>query len=108
MVEVFTCVSVASSSLKWKISTGIHTNNRTHAKDLRDLAKVRLPGRDRLFLTLCVKASRDYISITPLDQLPLNICHGPAIKSILVDGSTCMSLVQFTMSIDLLQRARID
>ena len=99
IVETAMCVFVAIPFLKQKVSAGLYAGDRAHPKNLKNLVEVQLPGRDRLFVVLRVKQSRDRIPFAPLDQLPLNICHSPAIGRTLVDGSKCMSLVRLTMSI---------
>jgi hypothetical protein len=73
--------SVLVASALWEpgVNNGRHSNNRTHVKDLKNLVEVRSPGRDRLSILLRAETSKDHIPFTPLDELLLNICHGPAI-----------------------------
>jgi hypothetical protein len=64
-----------------------HLSNRTHAKDLKNPIEVQPPGGNHLLVVLRVKSSRYHTPFAPLDQLPLDICHRPAIESISVNGS---------------------
>jgi hypothetical protein len=77
---------VASSLWNRKVSNGLHSSDRAHFEDLKNLVEVRPPGGDPLFITLRVETSRDHIPFTPLDELPLNIRHSPGIESSLVGG----------------------
>ena len=82
IVETIAFPLFASSFWNRKVSNLLHSNNRTHIKDLKNLIKVQLPCGNRLLVALGAKASRDRIPFTPLDQPPLNLCYGPAIESI--------------------------
>jgi hypothetical protein len=80
VVETATLALVASSFWNREVSTGRYRNDRTHGEDLKDIVEVQLPGGDRLFVVLHVEVSRDYIPFTPLDELLVNVCHGPTIE----------------------------
>jgi len=101
-------VFVAGSFWNRKVSTSLYRKDRTHVEDLKDLVEVQLPGGDRLLVVLRAEVPRDRIPFIPLDQLLLNVCHGPKIESILVDGSRCMFLARLTTSIDLSHHTRTD
>ena len=47
---------------------------------MKDPIEVQPPGRDRLLIVLGVEESRDRISFTPLDDVPLDLGHSPAIE----------------------------
>jgi len=49
---------------------------------MKDPIEVQSPGRDRLFVVLRVEHLREPISLTPPDDVLLNISHGPAIRSL--------------------------
>ena len=59
-------------------------------------------------LSLSVETPGDRIPFTPLDELPLNICYGPAIESDTTDGWGCVSLVRLTHTTDLLHHTWTD
>jgi hypothetical protein len=77
---------IASSPWNRKVINGFHSSDRAHLEDLENLVEVRPPGGDPLYITLRVETSRDHTPFTPLDELPLNIRHGPGIDSSLVGG----------------------
>ena len=54
----------------------------THIEDEKDPVEVQPPGCDRLFIVLRVEKSRDRISFAPLDDIPLDLSHSPAIASL--------------------------
>lgn len=80
----------------------------THVKDLKNPAEVRPPGDDPLLVLPRVKKSRDGIPFAPLDKLPLNLCHGPTIESILLNNSKRVSPVQLTPLAGLSHPAQTD
>jgi len=86
-------VLIASSFWNRKVSDGHHPSDRTHLEDLKDLVEVQPPGSNHLFVVIPVEKSRDRIPFTPLDELLVNIYHGPVIEGTLADGSRYMSLV---------------
>ena len=91
-------VTIAGSFLERKVSTSFHSSDRTHAEDLKNPVEVRFPGADLLFILPRVKVARDCAPLTPLVQLPLNLCYGPAIDGVSTDGSVCAEPVRLTMS----------
>jgi hypothetical protein len=50
-----------------------HNEGRTHVKDEKNLAEVRLPGRDYFLVVLCVDESRYRVSFTLLDDSLLDL-----------------------------------
>lgn len=80
----------------------------THVKDLKNPVEVRPPGDDPLLVLPRVKKSRDGIQFAPLDKLPLNLCHGPTIESILLNNSKRVSPVQLTPLAGLSHPAQTD
>ena len=107
IVEVVAFLSTASSFWDWKVSSLLHSNDSTYIKDLENTVEVHLPIGYRLSVAPRVKASRDCIPLTPLDQPSSNVRHGPAIESILMASSKFMSPVQLTMPIDLSPQTRV-
>jgi hypothetical protein len=63
-----------------EVSTGRYRNDRTHGEDLEDIVEVQLPGGDLLFVVLNAEVSRDCTPFAPLDQLPVDVHHGPTIE----------------------------
>ena len=59
-----------------------YINNGTHVEDMKDPVEVQPPGRDRFLIILGVESSRDHIPFTPLDDVPLDLGHGPAIEKL--------------------------
>ena len=55
-------------------------SGRTHLKDMKNPVQVQPPSSDRLIVVLPVETSRDRISFTPLDDVPLDLGHSPAIE----------------------------
>ena len=107
-VEVAVFVFIASSFWKRKVNDGHHSDSRTHIKDPKHIVEVQPPGGDRLLILLRVETPRNRVLFAPLDQLPLNICHRPAIEIILVGDSRCISLVPLTPPMHLSYRTRAD
>ena len=66
--------------LNWTSLATSGKTDRTYIEDVKDPIEVQLPGSDRLFVVLCVKESRDRISFTLLDDLPLNLADSPVIE----------------------------
>ena len=58
----------------------INRSDRTHVKDTKNPVQVRPPSSDRLIVVLLVETSRDRISFTPLDDVPLDLGYSPAIE----------------------------
>ena len=58
---------------------------------MKNLVQVQPPGSDRLIVVLLVETSRDRISFTPLDDVPLDLGYSPAIESS-VSKSPCLSV----------------
>jgi hypothetical protein len=63
---------------------------------MKDPVEVRPPGGDRLFVALRMEKSRDRISFTPLDDLPLDLCHSPAIETTVSKSCTKSVFAGFT------------
>jgi len=89
-----------------EVSNGHHLSDRTHVKDLKSILEAQPPAGDRLLIFLRVETPRDRIDSTPLDKFPLNICHGPAIGGIIIDGLRYKSLIQLTSTADLSHHTR--
>ena len=53
----------------------------THVEHMKDLVEFQPPGDNCHFIVLRVEISRDYVPFTPLDDVPLNLGHNPAIES---------------------------
>ena len=49
---------------------------------MKDPIEVQPPGRDRFLIVLGVESSRDHVPFSPLDDVPLNPGHGPAIEKL--------------------------
>jgi hypothetical protein len=107
-----TAASVVTVSAFWEreVSSGHHSSDRTYVQDLKNVFEVQPPGGDRLFIFLRAETLRDRIPFTPLDQLPLDICHCPAIERVYISGGwwKCVSLARPTASIDLSHHTRTD
>ena len=54
----------------------------THLKDMKDSIEIRPPGSNRGFILLGVENARDRISSVRLDGASLDLCHDPAIESV--------------------------
>jgi len=92
---------IASAFWEGEVSDSHRSSDRTHVKDPKNIFEAQPPGRNLLFTFLRVQAPRDPIPFTPLDEAPLNICHGPVIEGNMMDGPRYVSLVQLTPKIDL-------
>jgi len=105
-----TAASALITSAFWerKVSNGHHPNDGTHIEDPKNLIQVQFPGGDPLFIFPRVEIPADRVLFAPLGELPLNICHGPWIESIINDSSRSMSAVQLTPRIDLSRHTRAD
>ena len=101
-------VVVVSAFWEWEVSNGHHLSGGTHVEDLKNLVQVHPPGGNRLFVFLRVEMPRDRIPFSPLDDLLLNICHDPAVESIVSGRSRYMSLAKLTPRIDLSHHRRTD
>lgn len=53
---------------------------------MKDPIELQPPGGDRLLIGLRVEQSRDSVSFTPLDNLLLNLGHGPAIGTLVSES----------------------
>jgi len=69
-----------------EVSNGHHSRDRTHVKDLKNILEAQLPRSDRLFRFLRTETPIYHAPFIPLCELPLNICHGPAIEMIMMNG----------------------
>ena len=76
--------------------------DRTQVGDPKNLVETQPPGADRLLVVLRVgQSSGDPTPFIPLDELSLDIRHGPGVENTLEGGSETMSLVLLMMPIDL-------
>ena len=57
-------------------------SDKTHVKDKKDLVQVQPPGCNHILIALRVQKSRDGISFTLLDDLPLDLNHGATTESV--------------------------
>jgi hypothetical protein len=48
---------------------------------MKNLVELQPPGSDRLVVTLLVEMSRDRVSFTPFDNVPLDLDHSSVIES---------------------------
>ena len=69
-----------------EVSNGHHSRDRTHIKDLNNILEAQLPGSDRPFMFIRAETPIYHAPFIPLRELPPNICHGPAIESIIING----------------------
>jgi hypothetical protein len=53
----------------------------THVEDVKDPIEVLPPSSNHILVVLRAKESRDRISFSPLDDLPLDLGHGSAIET---------------------------
>ena len=81
-----------------------YEDDGTHIEDLKDPVEVRLPACDFLFVVLGVEVSRSRASFALLYDLPLDLRHGPKIRSKMspTSCSKCAVLAQLTSSAALL------
>ena len=101
-------VGVASAFWERKVSSCHYPSDGTHVEDLKNLVQVHPPGSNRLFIFLRIEMPRDRIPFSPLGDILLNICHDPAVESIMSGGSRYMSLVKHTPKIGLSHHTRTD
>ena len=80
-------VFFAGTFWKEEVSNSLRSSDKTHIKDPKNIFEAQPPGHDLLFTFLRVEAPRDPIPFIPLGEVLLNICHGPAIESNMMDGS---------------------
>ena len=59
-----------------------HKGDGTHVEDVKDPVEVQFPGGDRFFIARRMDESRDRVPLALFDDLPLDLCHSPAIKSV--------------------------
>jgi hypothetical protein len=97
MAETVAFPLIASTFRKREVNDGHHSIDRTHLKDLKNLVEVRPPDGNFRFIFLRAETARDHIPFTPLDQLPLNLCHCPAIC---VSGRFGMRIASSTYSVN--------
>jgi len=69
-----------------EVNNGHHSKDRTHVKDLKNILEAQLPGSDRLFIFLRAETPTNHAPFIPLRELPPNICYGPAIERIIING----------------------
>jgi len=79
-------VFIGGALLEGEVSSGHHSRDRTHVKDLKNILKAQPPGSDRLFIFLRAETPKDRVPLDPLRELPPNICYGPAVESIIMNG----------------------
>jgi hypothetical protein len=63
---------------------------------VEDPVEVQPPGGDRIFIILRVEKSREQIPFALLDDLPLDLRHGPAIESMVSQSCTKRISAEFT------------
>jgi len=81
------CICVYWNCLmEGEVNNGHHSRSRTHVKDLKNILEAQLPGSDSPFIFLCAETPIDHTPFIPLRELPPNICYGPVIKSIMMNG----------------------
>jgi len=51
-----------------------------HVEDLKDPDEIQLPGSDSSLVVLCVEVSRNCVSFSLLDDIPLDLRHSPEAK----------------------------
>ena len=94
MSETVTFVCIASSVWNWTVGN-VHAecrSHRTHVENVKDPVEVQPPARDCLFVVLCVEHPRDPISFAPLDNVPLDLSHSPAIWNFVSESlATCVA-----------------
>ena len=54
---------------------------------MKDPIEIQLPSRDRTLIVCCMDNSRDSVPLALFDDLPLDHCHSPVIKSIVSELS---------------------
>ena len=69
---VYPKFSLEVESQQWSCRGG-----GTHVKDAKNPVEVRPPVGDCLFIVLRVITSRDHVPFTPLNDVPLDLVHGP-------------------------------
>ena len=81
--------SVASSVWKQNVDNRREEGRSegTHLDHATNPIEIRPPGRDCLTVVLCMEGSGEHTPFAPLDDMPLDLNHGPAIV-ILVNNST--------------------
>ena len=65
----------------------------TYIEDVKDPVELQLPARDRLFVGLRVEMSRDRTSFLPIDDVPVDLGHSPAIESSMSESPGFQPLV---------------
>ena len=59
-----------------------HKGGGTHVKDVKNPVEVQFPVGDRFLIARRMDKSRDRVPLALLDDLPLDLCHSPAVKSV--------------------------
>ena len=54
---------------------------------MKDPVEIQLPSRDSILIVCCVDDSGDRVPLALFDDLPLDLCHSPVIKSIVSELS---------------------
>ena len=67
-------LSLKKGGQQWRGGIG-----RTHVKDMKDPVEVQPPGGNRVFIALGVEKARNYVALALLQDLPLDLRHGPTI-----------------------------
>ena len=68
-----------------------HKGGRTHIEDMKDPVEVQFPSPDRILLSLAAWTIRDRVPLALLDDLPLNLCYSPSIKSVSELPNMCIT-----------------
>lgn len=79
---VFTSAVIPSSVWKQKVNNRREEVKGTHVEDTTNLVEIQHPGGDGLPVVLRMEKPKDCISFTAFDDIPLDLGHGPAIKSL--------------------------
>ena len=83
----------------------IHKGDRTHVEDVKDPVEVQFPGPDRILIARRMDKSRDRVSLTLLDDLPLNLRHSPAIKSVVSElPKACITGLTYVVNCSIASR----
>jgi hypothetical protein len=60
--------------------------NRTHVENLRNPIEVLSPSSNRIFVALRVEDSKDRVSFTPFDDLPLDLGQSPVVGTRVIES----------------------
>jgi len=81
------CVCVHWNCLmEGEVNNGYYLSGGTHVEDLKNILEAQPPAGDRLLFFPREEIPKEHVQFIPLDELPLNICYGPAIGGIIIDG----------------------